>query len=394
MSQRRSHRPAAHHTLIEPPTRLSAGLLPGLSLGLPVSCAGCGRWETALCPQCRELLEGEPITVEHAEAADDLDILALATYAGPVRNMVLGWKNGSREDLTEAMAQAGRRLGLQWASTHPPSRVWAEDPRDCPRDLPSYTSYTASPAPPVLALLVVPAPSGLARRLRGRLVAGQLADVVAQGIADQWAHRMRELHSDSPPPSAAVDPVSSSRESPAPLVLSTDLLRRRGGETHQAGRSSRQRRGNRAASPRLLSPVTGLPALLVDDVVTTGATLGSCTRALEAAGGRVLGALVMAAAPPATYTSVMVPARAPTTETNTQSSTDRRTETFSPAAATLSHLSACGDQKAPQGHGTLDREAITPPYGVPYVAQRTGDSRRRQGQSAGSPPRCLRALTR
>ena len=47
---------------------LSTGFSPGLSLGLPVSCAGCGRWETTLCPQCRELLESEPFTVEHAEA--------------------------------------------------------------------------------------------------------------------------------------------------------------------------------------------------------------------------------------------------------------------------------------------------------------------------------------
>ena len=90
-----------------PPRRLSlglsAGLALGLSLGLPASCAGCGRWETTLCPQCRELLEGEPFSVEHADAAGDLDVLALATYTGPIRAMVLGWKNGSREDLAEAM---------------------------------------------------------------------------------------------------------------------------------------------------------------------------------------------------------------------------------------------------------------------------------------------------
>jgi len=61
---------------------------------LPVSCAGCGRWDVALCPDCRSLLTGEPIAVEHADAAGDLDVSALAVYAGPVRPMVLGWKNG------------------------------------------------------------------------------------------------------------------------------------------------------------------------------------------------------------------------------------------------------------------------------------------------------------
>ena len=241
---------------------------PGLSLGLPTSCAGCGRWETALCPRCRALLEAEPFAVEHADAAGDLDIQALASYTGPVRTMVLGWKNGAREDLSEVMARCGRRLGRWWALRHAPDELWADSPRGA------------------RALLVVPAPSGLARRLRGRLVAAHLADVVAQGIAEQWAPGGR-----------------------APLVLSTDLLRRRGGGAHQAGRSARQRRGNRAVAPRLLTPVAGLPVLLIDDVVTTGATLGACARALETAGGRVLGALTLSAAPPPAHARVTVPAR-------------------------------------------------------------------------------------
>ena len=306
---------------------LSTGFSPGLSLSLPVSCAGCGRWETTLCPQCRELLESEPFTVEHAEAAGDLAILSLATYTGPVRTMVLGWKNGSREDLHETMAQAGRRLGDRWASTHPPSGIWA-DPLERP----------ASNTPSTPALLVVPAPSGPTRRLRGRLVVAQLADAVTQGIAGQWAHREQSARRLRGPASSA----SPSTQSPPALVLSTDLLRRRGGGAHQAGRSSRQRRGNRATAPRLLAPVIGLPALVVDDVVTTGATLNACVRALKRAGALVLGALVLTATPPPEHPSITIPPRAPTAASDTGSR----------IVPTPSGLSACGDHRTPPECGT------------------------------------------
>ncbi|GAA3652938.1 ComF family protein [Microbacterium marinilacus] len=70
------------------------------------------------------------------------------------------------------------------------------------------------------------------------------------------------------------------------------------------GRAERSR--NVSGSMRARQSAAGLDVVLVDDVVTTGATLAEARRALEAAGARVRGAATIAATPlrrPATPSS-------------------------------------------------------------------------------------------
>ncbi|CAL9543579.1 Orotate phosphoribosyltransferase [Nocardiopsis dassonvillei] len=75
------------------------------------------------------------------------------------------------------------------------------------------------------------------------------------------------------------------------------LLRHRGRVRRQAGLGRRERLANRAGSFRadaVPAWAAGRRVVVVDDVVTTGATLAEATRALRAAGLRVAGAVVLA----------------------------------------------------------------------------------------------------
>ena len=76
-----------------------------------------------------------------------------------------------------------------------------------------------------------------------------------------------------------------------------DVLRlvRRPGDQMRLGREARFANVRGGMAARL--PLTGRRVLLVDDVVTTGATLAEAARAVRAAGGAVLGAATVATTP-------------------------------------------------------------------------------------------------
>jgi predicted amidophosphoribosyltransferase len=228
-------------------------------LGVPVECPGCGLPDVRCCPGCAAPFAGPARRVEWSvprldrlDGVPPLPVWALARYVGPVRGLVVAWKDRGRDDLDALLGVELRRVARTIA--------------------PTIGGLAAHGG-----VLVVPAPSSAAsRRRRGREPVGVLARAVARGLSDGGV-------------AAVVVPA----------------LRRRGRARDQVGLGSRARGRNLATSVvvrgRLLGGgrPTGRPlCLLVDDVVTTGATLAAAEKALESAGAAVAGALVVAATPP------------------------------------------------------------------------------------------------
>ncbi|PFG44029.1 putative amidophosphoribosyltransferase [Isoptericola jiangsuensis] len=223
-------------------------------LVVPVACPACGVPDVPWCGPCTAPLRARPRRVEAGAARLDrldgvppLPTWAVADCTGPVRDLVVAWKDRERADLDPLLAGAVERA--------------ARDAGAALRDLAAGRTVA-----------VVAAPSGrLARHRRGREPVAVLARAAARGLR-----------------AAGVD---------AHVVRA---LRRRGRVRDQVGLGARDRARNLAgsvvAAPRAVRP--GDLHVLVDDVLTTGATLAAAERALDAAGAVVAAAVVLAATPP------------------------------------------------------------------------------------------------
>ena len=250
--------------LARPVALLCAVMAALVDLAIPSACAGCttpGRW---LCARCAVALRGSARPVRPSPAPPGLPpVFAVADYAGAARGLIVAHKEHHRLELTTPL---GAALGEAVRGVLGPA-----GPRSPPTAPGSATATAGASAP---ALVPVPSRRATVRQrghdplLRMATVAADVAAIAAAG------------------PGAAPLPVVS-------------LLRHRRRVADQAGLGAAERAANLAGAlevhPRRLADARGRTVVVVDDVLTTGATLAEATRALTAAGAHVLGAAVVAA---------------------------------------------------------------------------------------------------
>ncbi|QDY90622.1 ComF family protein [Arthrobacter sp. UKPF54-2] len=247
-----------------------------LALAAPVECVCCGAEDRALCPGCvrrLRLLTRRPFRAEgRAPALVDMDgsvllpVVAAGVYRSELAQTVLSFKRHGQGQLAEELGRALTRA----------------------------VGAALTPADPVL---LVPVPtSGAAFRRRGFSPVHLLLARARRSPALAGAGVADVLRKTRPAPSGV---RSSVRTATAPPGLA-GLPGLPGGQKGlgRADRAGRVRGSMRVRAGFGPPEFAGRPVVVVDDVLTTGATLAEAARALRAAGAVVRGAVVLAATRP------------------------------------------------------------------------------------------------
>ena len=202
----------------------------------PQRCVGCGEHGGGLCSGCRETIAKTPMVVRR-DISGIATVIALGSYEGTLRRAILALKYANRPDV-------GLALGLVLAAK-------------------------ASEA----GELLVPVPLHRSRlRQRGYNQAEVIARAVRRGCAGLAVRRELDFV-----PGALV------RSKVTAMQSSLDQTERERNVT-----------GAFVPGPDAWR-VAGATVVLIDDVVTTGATLSACARVLHEAGARSVTALCLAA---------------------------------------------------------------------------------------------------
>ncbi|GAA4175644.1 ComF family protein [Gryllotalpicola koreensis] len=213
--------------------RVREAVLDAWAVLAPTECPGCGAPDRALCAACRAELDAAPVVREALPRADgsELPVWRALDYGGAARGILLAFKDGGRTDAAPALAGVLRRLVRTALAEAPPE-------------------------------------------LRGRVVLAAIPSSRAAFRRRGYRH--------------------------VPLLLrraglrDSGLLRLTRQTQDQSNLDTTQRLANRAESLTVARGPKHLAVLLVDDIVTTGATVLEADRAFREAGQLVLGAVALA----------------------------------------------------------------------------------------------------
>jgi predicted amidophosphoribosyltransferase len=231
--------------------RLAAGWAALVDLVLPATCAGCGAPGTAWCTRCAaSLAAAAPAASAPSPSPPGLPpVTAAGEYAGPLRHAIVAYKERGRHALAAVL---GERLAAA-------ARVAVARQRG------------AQPVP--VLLIPVPATAAAARRRYGDhmvRIARRAAIALNRGGV----------------PAAVAYPLRARRR---PDFAGLSAAQRRA-----ASAGAFAVRGKRLAAVRAAT-AAGVRPVLVDDVLTTGATISAAAASLRAAGVPVNAAAVIAA---------------------------------------------------------------------------------------------------
>ncbi len=209
---------------------------------LPRGCAGCDAPDAVVCGECRELLDR---TVVFDMPGTSIGRgYACAWYGGAVRRVILGWKDHHDEECDGPLSEAMAVLAVRCLQ---------------------------ATVGGMRTVLVVPAPSSSASvHRRGRRHTTVLAAAVARACRDMGID-------------ARVVPL-----------LTMDHVR---GRSVQMGGGQRSRRVSGRIAVRRPELCRHAHVIVVDDIVTTGATMRQCVDALRSSGAQVVTCLSVAYTP-------------------------------------------------------------------------------------------------
>lgn len=260
-----------------------------LDLVLPQRCAGCASAAGPACPTCVTCLKGAASPCPPTPAPSGLPPpYAITPYEGAVRRLIVAHKERGRTALSRPLGAALATAVLaatrhpttdttgESATRHPTNDTAEENNTRHPttdrageNDIRHPTTDTAGESDAAWPVLVVPVPSSRASiRQRGHDPMWRLAEAATHELrrGGMAAHCVRALTHRRP-------------------------------VTDQAGLGTAARQANLAGALTATRPLNGQRIILVDDIITTGATLAEAARALQAVGAQIPATAVIAATP-------------------------------------------------------------------------------------------------